>query len=182
MEIVFYYKYTADFAKNLYRLSCCNKAEKVIVLDPIVSSNRNEHYFKQKKSIFAPNTEYVAIEYINHRIDPFFRETLPFVEACCFKSICVDLAFYNISVPITLYIEVLLPFMPKNKILKNFAIVSISLDTLTKGLYKIVFVRKCKYQYSTLTLMQDLHKDVALHIPNLPLLVIAVYTAHWLSR
>lgn len=179
IQTVFYYKYSPAFAEQLYRLNNCNKIQRLLIIDPIAYSKNDFCMLKPSKYIFVPNTVYIAIEYLNYHVDPFFFDTMSFVEVCCVRTTYTDYRFRYVSTR-DVYIEILLPFMPKMKILKKIGAFYVSTEAAEEGLYKLTFVRKRDDDITNSLLA--VQKDVGAHIPDMPILVIAVYSANWFSR
>lgn len=173
LSTVFFYKHSKILEEKLMRLNRCNKYQKVFIIEPIKITG----FFNKYNYIFESNTFYVAIEYLNYRLDPFFKDTISCIQAQCFK---MNYVLYQIfDVPSSyINIDVLLPFMPKHKILKKLKILMVSSELVEHGSYKITFSRK--YTGNVESLLQNLHTDVEKYFPEMPILVSAFYVVYWL--
>lgn len=180
IQIVFYYKYTALLAEKLYRLNGCNKIQRLLIIEPIVYRNDDFCLLKPSKYIFVPNTVYIAIEYLNYHIDPFFSDTTTFIEVYCIRKTYLERQFQYI-IASDLFVDIVLPFMPTTDILKKLKVFAISTEMAAEGLYKLTFVRK-SYNKDMVHLFRNLQKDVETCIPNMPILVIGVYDTSWFHR
>lgn len=167
---VFFYKYTPVLAEKLYSLCSCNKVEKIL----IVNSATDDVFL-------TPDAVYAAVEYLNYEIDPFFVEAADVVDACCVKTAYYPLRDYFDVALGTIYVEVLLPLMPKTRLLKKIGALAISTELAAGGLYKLTFVRKCRGEQLKKAL-RALQNNVDAFIPNMPILVIGVYSAYWYRR
>lgn len=173
LKTIFFYKCTETFEAKLINLNRCNRCWKIFIIEPI--------YFNEKY-IFERNTPYIAIEYFNYQIDPFFQDTKNSIQAECFKTKFSFYGLFDNKSPCIVYIDVILPLMPTEKILKKMNVSMICTKMLRygiyKGAYKITFSRK--YVGNVESLLRNLYRDVEKNLPKMPILVSAFYTAHWL--
>lgn len=180
---VFYYRATIDLVEKLYRITSYNKVRHVLTVEPATMFYKNVSCIPRYYNyILTPNVVYVAIEYLNYQIDPFFYQHRDRIKGCCIKE-SYD---YPLDSVIgheidKLFIDVLLPLMPKITILKKINVFTISPEISSNGLYRLTFVRKCA-NGDVGRMLRAIQNDVGTHIPNIPILVVAIYEATWFQR
>lgn len=173
LSTVFFYKRSKILEEKLLRLNRCNKYHRVFIIEPIKLTG----FFNKYNYVFERNTFYIAIEYLNYHLDPFFRDTISCIQAQCFKINYVLHQLLDVPPSSYINIDVLLPFMPTHKILKKLRVLMVSSELVEHGSYKITFSRK--YTGDVESLLQNLYTEVEKYFPEVPILVGAFYIVNW---
>lgn len=163
VHTIFFYEYTITFQNKLFKLNRYNKCQIIYVIEPI--------------KMFKQGTTYVAIEYLNYQIDPFFKETMCYIKMQCLKNNYLLHELYTTSFFCNVYVDIILPFMPANKILKKMKVFMTAAHIQKHGLYEITFFRN--FDGNVESLFHNLRKDIEKHLPKIPLLVKSFYNANW---
>lgn len=169
IKTLVYYKYSHTFATKPNTVHRFSILHTLYVVTP----------YKINNYVLQPNTLYVAIEYNNACTDSFVFANFLDAEALCFHHIYVGDAIWRIP-PSTLFVDIELPFKPDDSILRRLQIFTISTNRDARGLYRLTFVRKC--HGSVAPLLQCVREDVETYIPDVPVLVTAIYSALWFRR
>lgn len=178
LHTIFFYKHTKTLEELLIKWNRCNKYQKVFFIEPVKIYYMNYGFCKCNKFvyIFEPNTLYIAIEYLNYQIDPLFKEIFFSIKAECFKINFIVNQLHQVS-PCYMYIDILLPFMPTNKILEKMKVFMVSSQLIEHGSYKITFRKK--YNGNVEDLLRNLHTDFKKHLSNVPIFITAFYSVNW---
>lgn len=176
IHTVFFFKYSTMLDNMLSTCPRFNKIQKIFVLKPIkmYDENRKRYY------IFERETIYIGIEYMNFQSDPHFQNNISHCVVQCIRQICpADQLFFTRCND--LYVEILLPFMPTNNILKKLNVFAISTSSKEHGLYRItLLIRKCNGNAETV--LYTITKNMECHLSNVPILVVSLYNAFWFIR
>lgn len=181
IKTVFFYKSNQAFEHALYSLSRCNTVRRLFVIDSRKVSDSTGFWTKCRNNeyILQPNNVYIAIEYINYRMDPFFYYTITDIEAQSIQTTYRINRIVNIA-PCTICVDILFPFMPKREILNNLGVFTVATNKNKRGLYTVTFVRK--YDGHLDNLLDGIRNNVESFLPNVPIMVTALYRADWFSK
>jgi hypothetical protein len=177
-----YYKYTTDLVKTLCKLGAFNRLKEISIIEPITFPIRDLYTFglSSKSHSLTTSTHYAIIEYVNYSTDPVFYHVLGFLEIFCARELFLVSQLKCILMN-DIFVDVVFPFMPTKKILKKIGIFCVSFDMTDYGLYKLTFVKQCD-KNDVWWIIRQLQKDVEKYIPNIAILVVAIYRANWFYR